>query len=425
MPEDTKLSFTKEELAGLLKSAAEEAAKPMVESVKSMRDELTAMKKSQPRLVREPDDAAERQAFDEPKDIAEKRIAWGKKFAERAKTRPGSKLKEDEFSFVRFITAQTTHDWSHAPFERWAMEESKRTLTWANGSSGGFWVGSDFLPQEFVELLYAKLVARAAGITVIRPEGSPVQIPKLSAGSTAYWQTEGSVIVKSDVTPGSITMTPHWCVARVAVGQFTAKASAGAAETIIRNDIATQIALKIDKAVFEGAGTSGEPTGLLNTPYINTYAIDTNGGPFTIAGGYAMDDELTNDEVEEEGRVFVMNNRTWSGIRGFLIASEANRFLINPNPTVKEPRSLFGYPVYRTSAISKTNTKGSGTALANIFLVRMAEVLLAEWGTLEVAATDVGGDAWASNTIEVKATACVDVGVRHPEAVCLCSDSST
>jgi hypothetical protein len=55
----------------------------------------------------------------------------------------------------------------------------------------------------------------------------------------------------------------------------------------------------------------------------------------------------------------------------------------------------------------------------------MTDVILAEWGGVELAATDVGGNAWAQNAIEVRATYACDVGVRNANSICLIDDSTS
>ena len=51
-------------------------------------------------------------------------------------------------------------------------------------------------------------------------------------------------------------------------------------EQIIRNDMTSQIALKIDEVAYEGGGTN-EPTGITQTSGIGDVAIGTNGGAIT------------------------------------------------------------------------------------------------------------------------------------------------
>ena len=66
-----------------------------------------------------------------------------------------------------------------------------------------------------------------------------------------------------------------------------------------------------------------------------------------------------------------------------------------------------------------------GTALAEFFLFKPDEVVLAEWGAINIKATDVGGEAWEKELVEFKATAYVDVGVRRPTGICYVNDSTS
>jgi len=415
---NTGITLTKEELSALLKGAAEAAVKPL-------HDEILEVRRQQPRLVTPEGAGIVTTGLTTPIDY--KSIAFKIQDDNRKRFhRYTDGLHKDEFSFMRYFLAMIDRKWSDAPLESAILEESrKRTMTWASGSGGGYWVAVDFLPAEFIELLQANIVCRAAGARFLQATGSPVQIPKKTSGSTAYWINQGEELTPTDITAGQLPLNPHWCIARSNMSQFFAQNNAVAAEQLFREDLATSIALAVDLAILEGAGSSGEPTGLANTGSINTWELGTNGAAFSPPDIYAMDFQLNNDNVGRSGRVWIMHPRTWNAIRQFVTESGTYKYLINPNPTVGAPEQLLGYPVYQSTQVSTTNTKGNGTALANVFLVRMPEVIVAEWGTLELAATDVGGEAWIKNLIEVKATYTMDCGARHEAAVCLCNDSTS
>lgn len=349
-------------------------------------------------------------------------------------------IREDEFSLGRFFAAQVSHDWSNAKYERYCLDQSKRTfgsvtqkaLGWASGSSGGYWVATEFLPQEFINYFAANIVCRKAGCKVLPCTGAPVNIPTMTAGATAYWVSQNATLTASDTTPGQLQLTPHFVVARSQISEFLAQSSEGAAETLIREDMARVLALAIDDAMLEGVpstATPGKPTGLTNTSSIGTVAIGTNGGALTMTHLHSMKYSLDLYNVPEDGRCWIMHPRTWGGINQYIVNTETNNFLFNPRPQVPYANQIFGYPVYTSTQVSITNSKGGGTetglTLANVFLVNMKDVILAEWGGVALKATDVGGNAWAQNAIEVKATYAMDMGVRHAKSVCLISDSTT
>ena len=422
MPEEKTtdaVEFTEDQLGELIGKALGDKLTPIMEKVEDVGKRVGDLEAAKPKIIQEPD--LDGTVGDQVDQIEERRKNFKPRVADKREMPP-----EDEFSFVRFIDAQRTGNWKGAAYEEYALQETrKKSISWASGSSGGYWVDSQFLPEEFITNLTAKIVCRQAGCRVLPCVGAPVNIPSKTAGATAYWVAQNGSLTASDQTPGQLQLTPKWCVGRTQISEFLAQSSGGAAEQIIREDLAEVIGLEVDKQMLIGAGTSSKPTGLVNVSSINTVAIGTNGGAITMALLHSMLYECEKDNVPEAGLCWVMHPRTWNVIRQFAINSETNHYMINPNPTVQEPRSILGYPVYRSTQLPINLTKGSGTALAYVILVNMKDIILGEWGAIQLKATDVGGNAWAYNAIEVKATYTMDIGARHADSICVISDTSS
>ncbi len=332
-------------------------------------------------------------------------------------------LPIDEFSFVRFFEAKTDHK-KFTGFEGEAISESqKKSLSWASGSSGGYWVGAEFLPEQFIEYYYAAQICRQAGIRVLPCTGAPVNIPKNSGSVTTYWTTQNATITASDVTPGQLQLTPKFLTARSQFSRFLFKTSGGSAEDIIRSDMATAMAEEIDAAVLEGSGSSSEPTGMVNTSSINT--VTAGNEALTMDDLRDMEYELQYDNVKFKKPAWLMHPRTWHGIQEFKINSEANHFMFNPFQQDAARKFLLGYPVYVTTSISIDVTTTESATQANLMLADMDDIILAEWSGIAVDATDTGGNAWTQNAIEVRAVTAVDVGVRNANSICLINDTTT
>lgn len=416
------------DLATLIGTAIAEANKPLIESVRTLQQGMTAARES---LIPAPNTTRRSPFARTPEEIAARRKEWDERFIKDGFRRS---VPEDQFSFVRFFLARKNNDWSQAPFEQYAMERTSelydgnvaKALGWASGSSGGYWVDQQFMPQDFIDIFTAEVICRAAGCVVMPCTGSPVLIPRATASHTASWVTQNTEIPATSPTPGNISLNPHWCVGRSIISRFLQQVSAGTAEGFIRMDLARQLALAVDLAMLEGTGSSGQPTGMSNTGSINTVPIGTNGGAITPPLLRSMEYQLNLDNVPRNNRAWLMHPRTWSAILQLVTENSTYKYLVNPNFADGTPPRLLGYPVFESTQVAIDNTKGeSGTALANIFLVRMADIILGEWGAIELEGTDIGGTAWANNSVEFKATYTVDVGVRNVNSICLISDSSS
>jgi HK97 family phage major capsid protein len=355
---------------------------------------------------------------------------------------PAGLPPKDKFSFVRFFRAQMAHNPALAPYEMRCFAASQKkfdslhekAIGWASGSSGGYWIGSEFLPEEFVAHFRAALVCAKAGMRILPCTGAPVQIPMTTASGTVYWLAQNATITESSPTPGQLSLTPKFAANRVQLSKFLVNTSSGAAEQIVREDMSQALAVAIDAAVLEGSPTTASPcpTGIENTSSINNVDIGSNGGALTQALLDDMIYELDVDNVPQDGRAFIMHPRTWHNITQFIKGSTANDFVYAPDGSYTQPNvqgapamRIRGIPVFLSTNVSIAETKGTGTALANVYLARMTDVILAEWGGVELAATDVGGNAWAQNAVEIRATYACDVGVRNANSICLIDDSTS
>lgn len=434
MPEDTKsVKLTPESLAELIGQAVAKANEPLAERMQNLEAKTPSKIRVNDAVPTVPAEAADAE------DAAiEKRIA------EIKRSDPANGPRPDEFSFIRYIMAKTTGEWQHAKFERYAIDESRRmhtnqkALSYGTGSAGGNLVDQVFLADEFVNLYRANLVTKQAGMTMIQAQQSPVIIPKITAGATTYWIAENATITASQQTFGQISMTPKFLVARTQISQFLASSSLGLAERVVREDLALSLANEIDETVLHGAGittATNEPTGLANTSSINTVDIGTEGGNITFSKLRDMEYAMLYDNVPPGGWAWVMHPRTWNYICKMEMVQYSGQtsgggFFFGGQPEQAVSKSLFGYPVYLTTNVSIAATKGTlstanpaiGTALAHIFLVKWPDVILCEWGGISLAATDVGGDAWTKNMIEIKASYACDVDVRNANSVCVCNE---
>lgn len=401
--------FTPDDFKKLMAEAVSAANAPIVESVKELGTKVAVLERERQAPVFQqpmPQQQTATASVVIPKDI---------------KT---NDLPKDKFSILRLAKAQVSGKWDEARLEREVLDYCEKTLTWASGSGGGYWVAPEFLGNEFIEMLRAKSVCRMAGCTVWSGlNGSPVSIPRQSAGATFYWVAQDATITPSDQTPATATLTPHQCVGLTRISRIQAGLNPQLTEQIVRDDLTTGCGLAVDQAMLLGTGSSNQPTGIIADSSRNTLAIGTNGGTPTIDNFYTMLYELELDNVPTDRLAWFMHPRQWNSARLIKKNGEAANFSLQPDPTVGTPRSLLGFPVYLTTAISITLTKGTSTDCSHIFLVRVPDLVLGEWGGIQLEATTVGGNAWNNNLMEIKVTYVVDTFMRYSSSACTCSDA--
>ena len=402
----------KSELKSLIGDAVNEATKPL-------KEQLEDVEKRQPKIIKGHPEDAKQEAV-----VPEKKVSDVKYTVKRPRH---DAVPEDEFSFVRFVNAQRFGTFEGAPFEKWARDQTVQKdtpLTTSTSSTyGGYLVGAEFLPQEFINYYEAAQITRQAGMRILPCTGTPVNIPKLTSGVTTYWVAENAEVTKTDAVPGQLQLTPHLATARTQISKTLFQTSRGAAETLLRQDIGMSLGRAIDLAVMEGSGAAGEPTGMAETASINT--VSASSGAITFAMLHDMELDLQTSNVRFAKPAWLMHPRTWHAISEIVtgLSGGTSDFIFKGQPELGVQKSVLGYPVYLSTAIAITN--GTSAAEANVFLADMDDIILAEWGGIDLAATDTGGDAWAEVAVEIRAVATLDVGVRNAGSVCLISDTTS
>ena len=338
---------------------------------------------------------------------------------------------EDEkpFSFFKAILAIRTGDWSEAGFEREVFDNTRKKVMGAlGGGPGGGYIVPMIYVAELIELLRAEAVVAALGATVLAAlQGSPVYIPRQSAGSTGYWVGENVAITGSDLTLEQISLTPKKVGALVKLSNTLLKLSNPSAEALVRSDIATAIALQIDLKAFRGTGASNQPTGIANTASINTVAIGTNGGDLSWDNLIDMEYALAEDNALRGKLGFAFH----PAIRRKLLKTKVaqysgdtgGNYYVSPPITETTFQAWLGYPYKMTTQIPINLTKGSGTALTEVYYGNWADLLIGQWGGMEIMASQETSDSFEKDQTWVRILQEVDLAVRHPESFCLVSDA--
>lgn len=339
---------------------------------------------------------------------------------------PGVDEGKEKFSVFRAVSAIISNDWSNAGYEKEVFTETrKKALATSTDSAGGFLVPTQAI-QDIIELLRAETVVRQIGATVLDGlTGIPVEIPKQTGGSTTYWVGENSAISPSDLTFGQLALNPHTVAALVKLSNRLVRMSSPAAEQLVRNDIATELALTADLAALRGTGIDGEPLGIANTPGLAT--IDFNAS--ASVSGY-----VTNPGYEQmyDMEYQLAQANALRGRLGYLFHPTLRRamakiridngggagtgqFLSSP---VTDPQleNYLGYPFRRTTQIP--NNLGSGSS-TEVYFGNWADMIIAMWGGMEILASQETSDAFAKNQTWVRIMMDMDIGIRHIESFVL------
>jgi HK97 family phage major capsid protein len=250
--------------------------------------------------------------------------------------------------------------------------------------------------------------------------GGPVIFPKQLTAGTLSWVQEspGSDVADSDLTTGAATLTPKSAVSTTAYSRQLLAQSSIDVEALVRADLVAVNAQGIDKAAIQGAGTL-EPLGILGTTGIGLVEIGAD-------GGYPTADHLQ----DLQSKVFAANSRidslgflTTPGVKGYF--RKTLRIPSSSFPVFiwqeTRPDELQGYRAYASNNVPSTLTKGSKSDCHAIILGNWSDLIIGEWGVVEIIVDPYRLKKQA--VIEITSFIMVDVTLRHPEAFAAIKDA--
>ena len=294
------------------------------------------------------------------------------------------------------------------------------TSTATGTSKAGYTVATDLLADRFIDVLRNKMVLNTLGAQFLTGLQGNIAIPRKATGATSYWVGEGSAPTEGAMTFDQVTMTPKTLAAYVDYSRRLMLQSSLDVEAMVRNDLASSIAVAMDGAAVAGSGTN-KPTGVLNTSGIGSVTLGTNGGAPTWAMVTNLVKEVEIDNALNGAAAFLTNGqvkakmantpRQASGVEGnFILGADL--------------ANLFGYPLVVSQQVPSNLSKGtaSGSLSAMIFGV-WSDLLVGQWSGIDLMADPYTGSK--EGTVRIVAFHDCDFAVRHVESFAECNEIIT
>ena len=255
--------------------------------------------------------------------------------------------------------------------------------------------GEDYRGQDFVDVLRNASSVMQAGARTLNGLSGDVRIPKKTAAASAAWiATEGGASTESEMTVGNIAMTPKTLGAFTDVTRQLMIQSSMDVESLIRDDLATAIGLAIDLAGLEGSGSSGQPTGILNTSGINSVTNFAAANP-TFAEVVTLETALAEDNALMGNLAYILPAAMYGALKTTEKASGTAQFVVEPGGTINGHRAI----------VSNQGTAG------NLYFGNFSDLLVGFFGGLDLVVDPY--TASTSGTVRVVALQSMDLAVRH------------
>jgi hypothetical protein len=267
-------------------------------------------------------------------------------------------------------------------------------------AGSGFPIGAQTLPAA--DALRPHMVVGGLGATIIPlPHGANFSLPTQTAAATANWLTnETTAATESDQTFGSVAFTPRTVTTYTEYSRQL-KLQAPAIGALIARDQGRVIGRAIDVKAIYGAGTGGEPTGIVNVGGIGTFSAAAATITTLIAAQTALGNGLTSSA-------------------GFA-ATLANAGTMR---TRQESTNNATATLWQGSLIAGTCADlpaRSSTALtANQLILGSWEFLnIPIYGALEIAVNPNDRANFQKGIIGVRTIVTIDIGLTYPAAFSL------
>ena len=256
----------------------------------------------------------------------------------------------------------------------------------------------DYRPELYTSALTAPTVMHAMGATVLTGLTGDVEFPRETGSPAVAWVNENQAVPYDGASFDQVRMTPHHVGAITELSRQLLMQSSPAADQLVRQMLARNIALEIDRAAINGTGVGPEPRGLLSDPDVPTIAFDTDLFETTA-------DMIAVADLANAGGVpsFLSTN----GVKASAMKlRDANGLAIGVPATFHNEAVRFSNQVPADGGV---NTSDHGLIYGD-----WRDFLIGLWSTLDILVNPFAETAYAKGNVLIRAMATVDFAVRRP-----------
>lgn len=270
---------------------------------------------------------------------------------------------------------------------------------------------STLLQAEVQELLVQPLEQQSSFLAagpIIVDSNQQVRIPRITAGTSAGFVAEGSLISDGSVSFDEVTALPSTLksikVWLPVSNELLRGSAVSGLDSILKTRLVTDVSNALDSALWDGAGTSDTIKGILKQSGIVTGDLDLEDIDSLI-------DAIATAQANYVSPThWVMTPKTFAAFRKIKVGASDARYVIDPQ-TVQNGTAfqLLGLPVIVTNHIPDVSAK------ARVALVDFSRVAVIRDNDSEVY---IAKDTLANyDTQAIRVTARFDVALLQPKAV--------
>ncbi len=286
--------------------------------------------------------------------------------------------------------------------------------------------GTDVVYTEYggkvIPYLNPTPVADKLGVTFLQGLNGNVQWPRETADLAFSWETETGDVDETTPTFDNVSITPKRFGGYVDVTMQMLQQSVFMVEPWLRNKLSLRYGITVDKAIFNGAGSGNEPTGLFNISGVGVLSLGSGSTSNNMTYGALLsmkrDTKVAMSRVGNRGFVtnaygeFALYNTPLqtSGVEG--------NFILNANTPAN---TLISEPFYTSEIIKADFSEGTNSDLCGLaYSSNWAGLIAGFWGGLDILfdpyTQRLGGK------VRFVVNSFMDVDVEQPLEFMICKD---
>jgi HK97 family phage major capsid protein len=244
------------------------------------------------------------------------------------------------------------------------------------GDQGG--VAVPTMIERWLDYLWEMLVLRQAGADFMTGLVGNIDMIKDKTVPLATWKTEVANLDKSDPTFENVTMTPKRLGTYVDYS-FQIGIQVPSVERRLFTQILNAIYKALDQAGINGSGVAPIPEGIINATGVAEVSMGDNGGNITHEKVVELMSNVDDQEALMGSLGFVTNSKVHAKLLTTKVDAGSGRFLMDV-----VSNSLIGYPAYFSNLVPKNGSEGSGTNLSTMVFGNFNDLIIGQWGPLQI-----------------------------------------
>lgn len=282
-------------------------------------------------------------------------------------------------------------------------------------TAGGHLIATEL--RSPIDVLRERLRVVQLGATMLTGLTGNIDFPRWAVGTDPGEKAENAAADEYTPSLSKFTMSPHRLPIFTEVSNQLLIQSSTDVEAWLRFELGFRQATVIDQRALNGDGVGDRPLGLRNFSGVNSVAIATDGGPLTRDHLIDMETAIAEDNAD----LGVMGFLTTPGVRGHLkkekVDAGSGEFVW---PRGTDATSLEGYNALTSTNVPSNLTKGVGTDLHAMFFGVWSNLLLGQWGGVDIIVNPYSRDT--EGLIRLTFTMFYDINFRYPEAFSIIED---